>query len=105
MKGIIALAAAVVLLAGCAGTPAEQPWSRWTCDSGAELNWRFADAGRDTVDLRVSGSDVVYRLQREPAASGALYSDAVIAFHAKGEEGLAYWVAGNDLIGRGCKTQ
>jgi hypothetical protein len=28
----------------------------------------------------------------------------VLAFHKKGDEGLVYWVATDDLIGRGCKA-
>ena len=50
------------------------------------------------------GGDQVYRLKAEPGASGVLYSDGMLAFHTKGEEGLVYWVATNDLIGRGCKA-
>ena len=56
------------------------------------------------VDVRLGGGDQVYRLKAEPGASGALYSDGMLAFHTKGEEGLVYWVATNDLIGRGCKA-
>lgn len=70
----------------------------------AEVLWRFADAQRDQVDVRLGGGDQVYRLKAEPGASGALYSDGMLAFHTKGEEGLVYWVATNDLIGRGCKA-
>ncbi len=54
--------------------------------------------------MRLGGGDQVYRLKAEPGASGALYSDGMLAFHTKGEEGLVYWVATNDLIGRGCKA-
>ena len=64
--------------------------------------WR--PVGDEAVDLRLGGGDIVHRLQREPSGSGALYSDGVLAFHSKGEEGLVYRVADNDLIGRGCKA-
>ncbi|MNH39033.1 Membrane-bound lysozyme-inhibitor of c-type lysozyme [compost metagenome] len=55
--------------------------------------------------MRLGGADQVYRLKQEPGASGSLYSNDMLAFHIKGEEGLVYWVATNDLIGRGCKAQ
>ena len=55
--------------------------------------------------MRLGGGDIVHRLTQEPAASGALYSDGRLSFHTKGEEGLVYWTANDDLIGRGCKAQ
>ncbi|NER61238.1 lysozyme inhibitor [Pseudomonas sp. MAFF212428] len=107
MKRVVALMA-LALLAGCAQLrPAPAPtdtWTRWVCDSGAEVLWRFADASQEAVDVRLGGADQVYRLKPEPGASGALYSDGVLALHTKGDEGLVYWVATNDLIGRGCKA-
>jgi membrane-bound inhibitor of C-type lysozyme len=103
MKAVI-LALPVVLLAGCAGHPTpSDSWTRWVCDSQAEVLWR--PVGDEAVDLRLGGSDIVHRLRREPSGSGALYSDGILAFHSKGEEGLVYRVADNDLIGRGCKAQ
>ncbi|MCX2896296.1 MliC family protein [Pseudomonas mandelii] len=110
MKGIIAVTA-LALLAGCSNfnlfTPAESTdnWTTWTCDSQAKVLWRYADASREAVDVRLGGADQVYRLKQEPGASGALYSNDMLAFHMKGEEGLVYWVATNDLIGRGCKAE
>ena len=111
MKGVIALAA-LALLAGCANlnmfnkAPAQQePWTTWVCDSQAQVNWRFVDTDHKQVDVRLGGSDLVYRLKEDVAASGALYSSEQLAFHTKGEEGLVYWVATDDLIGRGCKAQ
>ena len=111
MKGVIALAA-LALLAGCANlnmfnkAPAQQePWTTWVCDSQAQVNWRFVDTDHKQVDVRLGGSDQVYRLKEDAAASGALYSNEQLAFHTKGEEGLVYWVATDDLIGRGCKAQ
>ncbi|MEX5340271.1 MliC family protein [Pseudomonas sp. I2] len=100
---------ALATLAGCSLLQPAQPapadnWTRWVCDSQAEVLWRFANATQDAVDVRLGGGDQVYRLTSEPGASGALYSDGVLAFHTKGDEGLLYWVATNDLIGRGCKA-
>ena len=101
MAGLLATAA----LAGCSSQPAAPDhWNRWVCDSQAEVQWRFANGGFDQVDVRLGGDDIVYRLTQEPAASGALYSDGRLSFHTKGEEGLVYWMASDDLIGRGCKA-
>lgn len=104
MKGVLALMAAAVL-AGCASFKTEpapvENWTTWVCDSKAQVVWRMA--GPD-MDVRLGGGDQVYRLKPDPAGSGALYSDGVLAFHTKGDEGLVYWVATNDLIGRGCKA-
>ncbi|MDI2592466.1 MliC family protein [Pseudomonas sp. N3-W] len=110
MKGFIAVAA-LVLLAGCANlnlftpaTPADH-WTTWTCDSTAKVLWHYTDDSRKEVDVRLGGADQVYRLKLEAGADGSLYSNDMLAFHIKGEEGLVYWVATNDLIGRGCKTE
>jgi membrane-bound inhibitor of C-type lysozyme len=103
MRALI-LALSALLLSACASQPepADQ-WARWVCDSQAEVLWR--PVGEEAVDLRLGGSDIVHRLQREFSGSGALYSDGILAFHSKGEEGLVYRVANDDLIGRGCKAQ
>ena len=108
MKALLA-SMALATLAGCSPLQSMQPapaynWTRWVCDTQVEVLWRFADVAQDSVDVRLGGGDQVYRLKPEPGASGALYSDGVLAFHAKGDEGLVYWVATNDLIGRGCKA-
>ena len=111
MKSVLALMA-VATLAGCAsfksasgpGAAPVDKWTTWVCDSKAEVLWRPAGAGNQEMDVRLGGGDQVYRLKSEPAASGALYSDGVLALHTKGDEGLVYWVATNDLIGRGCKA-
>ncbi|TBV01933.1 hypothetical protein DNK34_20090 [Pseudomonas dryadis] len=93
------------MFAGCAGDYAEtQGWTRWVCDSQAEVSWRFADSAHEQVDVRLGGSDSVHRLSLEPSGSGTLYSDGRLSFHAKGEEGLIYRTANDDLIGRGCKA-
>jgi len=93
MKGVFALAA-LALLAGCSSMnlfdkaePADK-WTTWTCDSKAEVNWRFANQTRSEVDVRLGGSDQVYRLKQEVAASGVLYSDGQLARHTKGEQSL-----------------
>ena len=111
MKGFIAVAL-LALLAGCAqfdllrsSEPAAQGWTTWTCDSEAKVLWRYSDAARKAVDVRLGGADQVYHLKQEPGASGSLYGDDMLAFHVNGEEGLVYWVATNDLIGRGCKAE
>lgn len=108
MKGFIAVAA-LGLLAGCANldlfkSSAPDNWTTWVCDSQAQVLWRYADSSRKEVDVRLGGSDQVYRLKLEPSGSGSLYSNDMLAFHEKGDEGLVYWVATNDLIGRGCKA-
>ncbi|MDH4565820.1 hypothetical protein E8E95_03925 [Pseudomonas sp. BN414] len=104
MKGWFALAG-LALLAGCAGQQApSDDWTRWVCDSQTEVLWRFSDANQESVDLRLGGGDIVHRLKREPSGSGALYTDGNLAFHTKGDEGLVYWAATDDLIGRGCKA-
>lgn len=111
MKGFVAVMALAVVLPGCAqlglSTSPEpvEAWSSWTCDSGATVAWRYTDAQREEVDVRLDGAEKVYRLALEAGAEGSLYSNDMLAFHLKGDEGLAYWVATNDLIGRGCKAQ
>lgn len=97
--------ALVALLGGCVSQPPSDEWTRWVCDSQAEVLWRLADADGESVDLRLGGDDIVHRLVQEPSGSGALYSDGVLAFHTKGEEGLVYRVADDDLIGRGCHAR
>jgi len=94
---------ALLILTGCAGRAAE-PWTHWVCDSGAEVSWRFADDDRDQVEVRLAADQAIHRLQQEPAGSGALYSDGRLSLHVSGEEGLVYWTASDDLIGRGCKA-
>ncbi len=103
MKGVMGLMA-LVLLAGCASSQPTEQWTTWTCDSQAKVLWRYAEANQSAVDVRLGGGDIVYRLKQEPVETGAFYSSDVLAFHIKGQEGLIYWVANNDLIGRGCKA-
>lgn len=104
MKGFIALATLAVL-GGCASMKPAQTgnaWTSWVCDSKAQVHWRYVDPAKAEVDVRLNESDQVSRLTAEPG-SPALYSNGVLAFQIKGDEGLVYWEATNDLIGRGCK--
>lgn len=107
MKGFLALMVFAVL-GGCASfnqAPVSADWTHWTCDSQASVDWRYLGTSKNSVEVKLGGSDQVYRLKAEPGASGQLYSDGVLAFHSQGSEGLVYWVATNDLIGRACKAQ
>lgn len=104
MKVVMGLLA-LVLLAGCASSQPTEQWTTWTCDSQAKVLWRYADTNQSAVDVRLGGGDIVYRLKQEPVETGAFYSSDVLAFHIKEQEGLLYWVANDDLIGRGCKAQ
>jgi membrane-bound inhibitor of C-type lysozyme len=101
----VTLLALLSVLGACASQPAESDnWTRWVCDSQTEVLWRFADSSRESVDVRLGGGDIVYRLTQEPSGSGVLYSDGVLSFHSKGEQGLVYWTAKDDLIDRGCQA-
>lgn len=113
MRGSIAPAMCAVLgmtlLAGCtswwpSSAPSPVAPTRWVCDSRVEVFWQYIDAAHGQVDVRLGGQDQVYHLKTEPGADGQLYSDGVLAFHVKDDQGLVYWVATNDLIGRGCKA-
>ncbi|TRX72964.1 MliC family protein [Pseudomonas mangiferae] len=96
----------LALLAGCAGQREgdSDHWTRWVCDSQAEVLWRYVDAGQSIVDLRLGEKDVVHHLEKEPATSGAFYTDGRLAFDLRDDQGLVYWVATDDLVGRGCKA-
>jgi uncharacterized protein YceK len=109
MKGWLALVA-VAVLSGCASltnftAPAPvqaQGWTGWVCDSGVQVLWR--EAGQGQVEVKLAEQAQVYRLKRQAGTEGELYSDGVLAFHQMAGQGLVYWVATNDLIGRGCKA-
>lgn len=105
MTKLASLVFAAQLLSACSSQPsAPAAWQHWVCDSGAELQWRFSDARFEQVDVRLGGDDIVHRLSQEPAASGMLYSDGRLSFHSKGEQGLVYWTANDDLIGSNCRA-
>ncbi len=103
MLGVVIAGALLALLAGCAGQ-ATSEWTRWVCDSQAQVFWRFSDRNMEQVEVRLNDDRTVYRLQQEPAGSGELYSDGRLSLHTKGEQGLVYWTVTDDLIGRGCKA-
>ncbi|GIZ10944.1 MliC family protein [Pseudomonas sp. NCCP-436] len=106
MTRLTVLAFAALLLSACSNQPpAPGVWQHWVCDSGAELQWRFSDERFEQVDVRLGGDDIVYRLSQELAASGVLYSDGRLSFHTKGEQGLIYWTATDDLIGSNCRAR
>ncbi|WP_152226798.1 MliC family protein [Pseudomonas sp. SCB32] len=102
---------ALSLVAGCSSHSSggaggkEDGWNRWTCDSQAEVIWRYVDVSKSVVDLRLGEDDVVHHLEEEPGGAGAFYSDGLVGFSITGEQGLIYWVESNDLIGRGCKAR
>lgn len=103
----ILLALTVMALSACANVVPEPtgPWTEWVCDSDVKVFWRPDNAAEQGMEVRVGAGDMIHHLRREPSGSGVLYSDNQLAFHVKGNEGLLYWLAGNDLIGRGCKAQ
>lgn len=97
MKGALPVLL-TLLLAACAASPAQAPWQRWRCDNGSHFDIR---PSAEQLELRLDGGRI-YRLTQEPAASGTLYSDGELALHSKGKQGLIYWVADDDLLGRNC---
>lgn len=110
MKRTIPVLLGLSLLAGCSWLPGKggnagaDGWNHWLCDSRETLVWQHPQGNTEQVEMRLGNDRTVYLLKQEPAASGAFYTDGVLAFHARGEEGLAYWVATDDLIGRGCRA-
>ena len=105
MKGISMLLAAL-LLSGCAHWQAgpEAPFIRWKCQGQNDIAWRYADASRQVVDLKIGNSATIHRLSKEPATLGAFYSDGAIAFHNKGSEALVYRLADDRLLAHGCSA-
>lgn len=52
----ITLLALLGLLGACASQPVpSEQWTRWVCDSQAEVLWRFADDSQQAVDVRLGG--------------------------------------------------
>ncbi|MET1079945.1 MAG: MliC family protein [Pseudomonas sp.] len=93
------------LSSACSLLPsAEAPWIHWVCDSQAQVDWRFVDAGQQRVELRLPPSERVYPLTAEVATSGRAFSDGVLALQVQEDQGLVYWVASDDLVGRGCRA-
>lgn len=115
LTGLWVLAVAAGLV-GCsdqsARSQAEVPpplalaeWNHWVCDNRTELYWRPADADYNQLDVRLGGSDIVHRLDRAPAASGALYKNAVLAFHSKADEGFLYQPYDGKTIADNCRAR
>lgn len=103
-KGPVSLLVASLLVSACAEQPvAPDQWNRWMCDNQTEVLWR--PAGEGMLDLRLGGSDIAHRLKLKPSASGTLYSDPILAFHMKGEQGLVLRVGTQQVVGRNCKAQ
>ena len=104
-KGFIALLAAL-LLGGCAHwqSGADAPFVRWNCQGQQHIAWRYGDAGKTSIDLKIGDSERIHALRKEPATRGSFYSDGVLAFHHKGNEALVYRVADDELLAHGCSA-
>ena len=83
----VSLLVVSALLGACASQPAPSDnWTRWVCDSQAEVLWRFADSSLESVDVRLGGGDIVYRgfdkgkvyLQMQGACAGCPSSSATL---------------------------
>jgi hypothetical protein len=112
----------LVVLAGCAGSapesaapaPARAPkadavsapggFSRWVCDGQTEVQWRFTDAARSSIDLRAAGDDIMHRLQLLPVSAGTSYSDGRLAFDIREQAGRLYLLPSGKNIDQGCKA-
>ncbi|KTT28895.1 lipoprotein [Pseudomonas oryzihabitans] len=105
-RGLVLGVLAAAALAGCAGRGGHQTggWTHWVCDSKAAFDWRYVDRSQSIVDLKLESDGLIRHLNREPATDGQSYTDGLLAFHIRGDQGLVYWIANNDLIGRGCRT-
>jgi hypothetical protein len=92
MKALLA-ALALATLAGCSLLQPPRPGGGQLDPLGlrqpGRVLWRFTDAGCGR--RAPGGGDQVYRLKSEPGASGALYSDGVLAFHTKGQAWCTGW--------------
>lgn len=97
---------AVLLLSGCGHWQSgpDAPFVRWNCQSEQNIAWRYADKGRQTVDLKIGNSAQVYTLRKEPATRGAFYSDGVVAFHNETTGALVYRVTDDKLLAHGCNA-
>lgn len=100
----VALATMLVALAGCSHWQAgpDARFTRWKCAAPSHIEWRFVDDARRTLELRIAGQPGTYRLRQEPTLSGAFYSDGVIGLHLKTGDALAYRLADDRLLARGC---
>lgn len=105
MRGLF-IPLAALLLSGCGHLQSgpDAPLVRWKCQSQQNIAWRYGDANKQTVDLKVGNSEQVYKLRKEPATRGAFYSDGVLAFHNKGNEALVYQIADDKVLAHGCSA-
>ena len=107
MRNITLLLLSGLLLAACSSQPESvttDSWTRWVCETQVEVLWRYTDSQHEAVDLRLGGDDIVHRLRRQKSASGALYSDPLLAFHTNGKEAVIYRPSNDQVIGRLCKA-
>ena len=62
------------LLGACASQPAPSDnWTRWVCDSQAEVLWRFADSSRESMDVRLGGGDTLAAIDKYGVAANISY--------------------------------
>ncbi|QGZ28758.1 hypothetical protein GQA94_01280 [Stutzerimonas stutzeri] len=105
MRGLF-IAFAALLLGGCGHWQSgpDAPFVRWKCQSQDNIAWRYADAGKQAVELKIGNSEQVHTLRKEPATHGAFYSDGVVAFHDRGNEALVFRLADDTLLAHGCSA-
>jgi membrane-bound inhibitor of C-type lysozyme len=107
MRNITLLLLSGLLLTACSSQPESvttDSWTRWVCETQVEVLWRYTDSRQEAVDLRLGGDDIVHRLRMQKSASGALYSDPLLAFHTNGKEAVIYRPSNDQVIGRFCKA-
>ncbi|QLF93965.1 MliC family protein [Pseudomonas sp. ABC1] len=97
---------ALALLSGCAHWQSgpDAPFVHWKCQSADDIHWRYADAQKRQVDLKIGTAGQAYRLRLEPSLQGRFYSDGVIAFHDKRDGSLVYRLADDRLLAHGCSA-
>jgi len=98
------LLAVMLATGGCAHWTSgpEAPFMRWKCQGQSYIAWRYADAERRHIELKIGRDEQIHRLKKEPATRGAFYSDGVVAFHDRGNEALVYRLADDRLLAHGC---
>lgn len=100
------LGTACALLVACAQwqTGPEAPWRTWTCHEPASIRWRYLDANRERLQLRLGEQGTVWVLSREPATTGAYYAGSGVAFHMKNRDSLVYRLQDGQVLARGCNA-
>ncbi|MBE7374386.1 MliC family protein [Pseudomonas lopnurensis] len=105
MKGLsIPIMALLLTACGHWQSGPDAPFVRWKCQGQQHIAWRYANADRTAIDLKVGDSERIHSLKKEPATRGSFYSDGVLAFHDKGNEALVYRVADDELLAHGCSA-